>query len=61
MPALIGFIAISCALYAIFQVITSNETTANKTVWTLLLLVLPIIGFIVWVVSGPRGKPVITK
>lgn len=61
MPALLGFIALLGAAYAIFQVITSNETTANKTVWIILILVLPILGFIIWIVSGPRGRKLLEK
>lgn len=61
MSALFGLIAIVCGLYAIFQVITSQESTVNKTVWTLLILVLPILGFVIWVVAGPRGRPLLNK
>ena len=61
MPALIGFLSILCSVYAIFQVATSNETTPNKTVWALLIVFLPVLGFIVWVVSGPRGRSVLRK
>jgi hypothetical protein len=53
---IISLIAFACAAYAILQVITSAETVANKTVWTLLILLLPLIGFIIWVVAGPRTQ-----
>ncbi len=53
---IISIIALACAAYAILQVVTSAETTVNKTVWTLLILALPVIGFIIWVVAGPRTK-----
>jgi hypothetical protein len=61
MPALFGLIAIVCALYAIFQVITSSETTVNKTVWTILILILPVVGFIIWIIAGPRGRKLLQK
>ncbi|MFQ1699573.1 PLDc N-terminal domain-containing protein [Loktanella agnita] len=54
--AFISIIIVLCALYAILQVVTSAETTVNKTVWTLLIIVLPVIGFIIWVVAGPRTQ-----
>ncbi len=54
--AIISFIILACSLYAILQVVTSAETTVNKTVWTLLILVLPFLGFIIWVVAGPRTE-----
>lgn len=61
MPALIGFISILCSIYAIYQVATSSETPQNKTVWALLIVFVPVLGFIVWVVSGPRGRSVLQK
>ena len=54
--SIISIIAFVCALYAILQVVTSSETTVNKTVWTLLIIVLPVIGFIIWIVAGPRTQ-----
>lgn len=56
MPALIGFISILCSIYAVTQVATSDETAPNKTAWALLIVFIPLLGFIVWVVSGPRGR-----
>ncbi len=56
MPALFAIIAFICGAYAILQVVTSGETIPNKTVWTLLILLLPMVGFIIWVVSGPRTQ-----
>lgn len=56
MPTLFAIIAFICGAYAILQVVTSAETIPNKTVWTLLILLLPILGFIIWVVSGPRSQ-----
>ncbi len=55
MPAIfLSLIVLACSAYAILQVVTSAETTVNKTVWTLLILIVPVIGFIIWVVAGPR-------
>lgn len=61
MPAIIGLIALLGAVYAIFQVATSDETTPNKTVWILLIIVLPVLGLVVWVVAGPRGRALMVK
>ena len=55
-PFIFGVIYISLACYAALQVITSDETIANKTVWALLIYIAPFVGFIIWVVSGPRTK-----
>lgn len=55
MPAtIISVILLCCVLYAVVQVATSGETTVNKVVWILLIAVLPLIGFVIWMVAGPR-------
>lgn len=56
MPTLIAIIAVCCTFYAIFQVVTSSEEQITKLIWALVLLALPLIGFVIWVVAGPRGK-----
>ncbi|WP_348645587.1 PLD nuclease N-terminal domain-containing protein [Loktanella sp. F6476L] len=51
-----GFLVLIADLYAIYQVMTSSAGTAAKVAWTVVILVLPVIGFLVWVGFGPRGR-----
>ena len=55
---LFGLIVLIADLYAIYQVLTSGTTTLSKIVWTLAILILPILGFLIWMVAGPRGSSV---
>lgn len=55
---LFGILVLIADLYAIYQVLTSGASTAAKVVWTLAILILPVIGFIVWLIAGPRGAAV---
>ena len=55
---LIGLLVLIADLYAIYQILTSGESTAGKVVWTLVVLILPVLGFIAWLVAGPRGDRV---
>ena len=55
---LFGILVLIADLYAIYQVITSSTSTAKKVVWTLAILILPVLGFIAWLIFGPRGKAV---
>ena len=50
-----GLIILIADIYAIYQVLTSTATTTAKVVWTLVILVLPVLGLIAWLVAGPRG------
>lgn len=51
-----GLIVLILNVYAIYSIITSNVETGAKVLWTLLVLILPIIGFIIWFFAGPRSK-----
>lgn len=52
---IIGLIVLIANVYAIYNIITSGVTTGAKVLWTLLILVLPVIGFIIWLIAGPKG------
>ncbi len=55
---LFGILVLIADLYAIYQVLTSGASTLSKIVWTLAILILPIFGFLVWLMAGPRGNSV---
>jgi len=43
-------------IWAIFQVFQSRESTGTKVLWTVLIVVLPVIGLIIWYFAGPRAQ-----
>lgn len=53
---LFGLLVLIADLYAIYNVLTSGSSTGAKIVWTLAILILPVLGFIAWLVAGPRGR-----
>ena len=55
---LLGLIILSADIYAIYQVLTSSTSTLSKILWTLGILLLPVVGLIVWLIAGPRGGSV---
>ncbi|MFW2589937.1 PLD nuclease N-terminal domain-containing protein [Sagittula sp. SSi028] len=52
---LLGLLILIADIYAIYQTLTSGASTLAKIVWTLAILILPVLGFIAWLVAGPRG------
>ncbi|SPF77972.1 PLD nuclease N-terminal domain-containing protein [Pseudoprimorskyibacter insulae] len=52
---LFGLLILALDLYAIYQTLTSPASTAAKIVWTLAILLLPVVGLIAWLIFGPRG------
>ena len=53
-----GLLILILDIYAIYQVLTSGASTVAKLVWTLAIIVLPVVGFIAWLIFGPRGGSV---
>ena len=53
-----GIILLIVDLWAIISIIGSAETTGKKVLWVLLVLLLPLLGFIIWLIAGPRAARV---
>jgi hypothetical protein len=49
-----GLIVLGLDLYAIISIFGSHRGTGTKVLWVLLIMVLPILGFIIWLIAGPR-------
>ena len=43
-------------IWAIVNVLGSRSSTGAKVLWTVLILLLPLLGFIIWLVAGPRAQ-----
>jgi hypothetical protein len=48
-----GILILVLDVWAIVSVISSGATVGTKVLWTVLILVLPVIGFIAWLLFGP--------
>lgn len=53
---ILGLIVLVANIYALIKTWTSAASTGAKLLWTLLILVLPVLGFIIWLFAGPRGS-----
>lgn len=53
-----GLIVLALSIWAIVHVVGSQASTGAKVLWTLFILILPILGFIVWLIAGPRSARV---
>lgn len=51
-----GLLILIADIWAIVSVVSSSVTTGKKVLWVLLILILPVLGFIIWFLAGPRGK-----
>ena len=51
-----GLIVLALDIWAIVNIIGSTASTGAKILWTLLIIILPIVGFIIWFFAGPRSR-----
>jgi hypothetical protein len=50
-----GFILLVLNVWAIVSIVGSGAGTAAKVVWVLAILILPLLGFLAWLLFGPRA------
>ncbi|QHQ35032.1 PLDc N-terminal domain-containing protein [Algicella marina] len=55
-----GLIILILDVWAIISIIGSGASTGSKVLWVLVVLILPILGFIAWLVAGPRSGRALT-
>lgn len=51
-----GLLILALDIWAIVSIIGSAASTGKKVLWVLLVLILPILGFIIWLIAGPRSS-----
>ncbi len=51
---LLGLILLICVIYAIGKTMQSGASTGTKVIWIVVLLLLPLLGFILWFLFGPK-------
>ncbi|WP_319772389.1 PLDc N-terminal domain-containing protein [Breoghania sp.] len=50
---LVGLIILVLDVYAIVKILGSGASTGSKVLWVVLILLLPLIGFVLWLMAGP--------
>jgi hypothetical protein len=51
-----GLIVLVADVWAVVNIFQSSASTGNKVLWTVLVLVLPVLGFIIWYFAGPKSS-----
>ena len=50
------FISLILALWAVFHTVQSTRSPLSKAVWCVVVLFIPFLGFVLWLLLGPRAK-----
>ena len=54
MSTIVGLVIFALDVWAIVNVWQSSASTGKKVLWTVLVIVLPVIGLVAWYFAGPR-------
>jgi hypothetical protein len=49
-----GLIVLIADVWAIVNIFQSAADTGNKVLWTVVVIILPVLGFILWYFLGPK-------
>lgn len=49
-----GILVLIADIWAIINIFQSQADTTRKVLWTVLVLILPVLGFLLWFFLGPR-------
>jgi|APTNR8051073442_1049403.scaffolds.fasta_scaffold23263_2 hypothetical protein len=54
LSGVLGLVLLGLSIWALIHIVQSNASTGGKVVWVLLILFLPLLGFLAWLFFGPR-------
>ena len=54
LSTIFSLLLLAADVWAIINILQSDEQTVKKVVWTILVIVLPILGLIIWYFAGPK-------
>jgi hypothetical protein len=50
-----GLLVLIADIWAIVNIFQSSASTGRKVLWTVLVILLPVLGFIIWFFVGPKS------
>ncbi len=53
---LVGLITLLLTIWALIGILQSSAAPLEKLVWVLVVILLPLIGFLLWYLLGPGAK-----
>jgi hypothetical protein len=53
-----GVLVLILDIWAIINILNSSQGTGTKVLWILIILFLPLVGFVVWFLAGPRENKI---
>jgi len=54
---ILGLVILIADIWALVKTFQSPVSVGAKLLWTILILLLPVLGLIIWLLAGPRTRP----
>jgi len=51
-----GLLLMALNIWAFVSIIGSSDSVVHKVLWCLSVLILPLVGFLIWLIAGPRAE-----
>jgi hypothetical protein len=51
---ILGLVIVIFDIWAIVRIIGSSASVGAKILWSLLIIVLPVVGLLIWFLAGPK-------
>ena len=55
LSAILSLLILIADIWAIINIVQSNESAGTKALWVVLVLVLPVVGLLIWYFAGPKS------
>ena len=53
---IIGIIELLLVIWALIGILQSGASPVEKLIWVLIILIIPLVGFLIWYLIGPGSK-----
>ncbi len=53
---IVGIITLLLVIWALIGILQSSASPIEKLIWVIIILVLPLVGFVLWYLIGPGSK-----
>jgi len=55
---ILGIVTLLLVIWALVGILQSGAEPVTKLIWVLIVLVLPLVGFVLWLLIGPGAKTI---
>jgi len=56
MGGIVGLIVLILDIWALISIVQSSASTGKKVIWALAVIILPVLGFVAWLIFGPKSR-----